>query len=384
MGHLTSQAGIDSSDRDDISSDRLRAVRLVTVLWLLAACGGGPTSEHVAIDKADALWGGDAFCARTGLGLACWSSSESAAVARGPTIVTGLYNVTQVVIAAGEGCALHDGDVTCFSPGAAESRGRTFDEPTQLVATRGYQSTICVLHASGVSCWAAREKPELRPEMGRPTRLLAGASSATICGVYPDGTRCFPQDLRDGARVGVLLRDVKDPRGVFLNTVGGNVWVIDGAKLLYGEFQGTLQVTGNPFASSDPLAVDATFRPLTSATAGLRPVDGVGPVRALAPMSAWALALDDRDVVQLDFHGGAFDLKRLPHDAVPSALFCGAYQDYFTSEGGALWQRGWNKGKRIDRTVKGAADVIDVEANLYFTCALERAGGVTCFESSRM
>lgn len=360
-------------------------MRASLFIVVLSACSGSVKAEHIAIDKADALWGGDAFCARTGLGLACWTSSPDAAVASGPTIVTGLKNVTQVVLAAeGQACALHDGDVTCFRPGAAESRGRTFDQPTQLVATRGYQSTICVLHASGVSCWKGSEKPELRQEMGRPTRLLEGASSATICGVYPDGTRCFAQDLRDGGWAGVALPDVKDPRGVYLDTIGGHVWAIDGTRLVYGEFRGTLQVTGNVFASSDPLAVEATFRPLTSATAAVRTVDGVGPVRALAPMSAWPLALDDRGVVQLDFHGGSFDLKRLPNDAVPSALFTGAYQDYFTVEAGALWQRGWNKGKRIDRTVKGATDVIDVQANLYFTCALERGGGVACLESSRM
>jgi hypothetical protein len=355
------------------------------LLVVLAACNRSASSQHVAIDKADALWGGDAFCARTGLGLACWTSSPDAAVASGPTIVTGLKNVTQVVLAAeGQGCALHDGDVTCFRPGAAESRARTFDQPVQLAATRGYQSSICVLHASGVSCWRGSAQPELRQEMGRPTRLLAGVSSATICGVYPDGTRCFPQDLPGDGRAAVLLRDVKDPRGVVLNTIGGSVWVIDGTKLLYGQFRGTLQVTGNVFASSDPLAVDAQLRPLTSATATLQPVDGVGPVRALAPMSAWALALDDRGVVQLDQHGGAFDLKRLPGDAVPTAMFAGAYQDYFTIEGGALWQRGWKNGDRIDRTVKGTTDVIDVQANLYFTCALERGGGVACLQSSRM
>lgn len=359
-------------------------VRLVTILGLLTACGGGAKAERVAIDKADALWGGDGFCARTGLGLACWTSSPDAAVASGPTIVTGLKNVVQVVLAGGQGCALHDGDVTCFRPGAADSRARTFDQPTQLVATRGYQTSICVLHASGVSCWKGDERPELRQEMGRPTRLFAGASSATICGTYPDGTRCFPQDLQGGARAGVLLPRVEEPVAVYLNTIGGRLWAIDGTQLLYGEFQGTLRVTGNPFASSDPLAVDATVVPFASATATLRPVDGVGPVRALAPLSAWALALDDRDVVQLDFHGGAFDLKRLPNTAVPSALFAGAYQDYFTSEAGALWQRGWTNGARIDHEVKGVTDVVDVRANLYFTCALERGGGVACLKSSRM
>jgi hypothetical protein len=338
-----------------------RVTARALVLAVLAACSSRPKAEHVAIDQADALWGGDAFCARTALGLACWESSQHSAVDVGPTIVAGLKNVTQVVLASGgQGCALHDGDVTCFRPGKAESRARTFDQPTQLVATRGYQSSICVLHASGVSCWKSTEQPELRQDMGRPSRLLAGRTA--ICGVYPDGTRCFPQDPQ-GGRAGVFLPGVVDPRGVLLDSKRGEAWVLDGTKLLHAHFQGTLQ---DVFASAE-----------------LRPVPDVGPVRALASRSVWGLALDDRGVVQLDYHGG-FDLKRWPIDGVSSAVFDGAYEDFFTVEGGVLSQRGWREGQRIDRPVSGTTDVIDVHANLYFTCALERGGGVACLESSRM
>ena len=83
----------------------------MTVFWLLAACGGGPTSAHVAIDKADARWGGDAFCARTGLGLACWTSSLEAAVAR----VKGATDVIDVEANLYFTCALERaGGVTCL------------------------------------------------------------------------------------------------------------------------------------------------------------------------------------------------------------------------------------------------------------------------------
>ncbi len=144
----------------------------IALLFVLVACNRGQGPGHVAIDKADGLWGGDGFCARTGLGLACWSSSESVAVARGPRIVTGLAHVTQVAIAAGEGCALHDGDVTCFTPGEAESRGRSFDQPTQIAVV---DASICVRHASGVSCWPPGGSPVPRAELHE----LRGATGGT-------------------------------------------------------------------------------------------------------------------------------------------------------------------------------------------------------------
>lgn len=145
----------------------------VALLLALAACSRA-SQGSIAIDKADALWGGDAFCARTALGLACWTMGTEG-VARGPAIVAGVRNVTEVAIAGGEACALHDGDVTCFVPGAVESRGRSFDQPMHIAAIA--PATLCAVHASGVSCWTADQVATARPELS--VTAARGADSAT-------------------------------------------------------------------------------------------------------------------------------------------------------------------------------------------------------------
>lgn len=162
---------------------------------MLVACGKPADPEVVDLDRADALWGGDAgFCARTGAGLACWSSAPGAPVARGPTIVAGLSRVTEVAIGRDEACALHAGDVICFVPGFAESRGRSFDQPTHLAALDA--ETLCVTHASGASCWtsgrapAPLADPQIVPSPGSP-RATDGRFTCALEGA--GNVRCTPR-----------------------------------------------------------------------------------------------------------------------------------------------------------------------------------------------
>ncbi len=183
--------------RDRIS--RLRQLAPCSLAAALAALGGcGPTEApgRIALDRADALWGGDAgFCARTALGLACWTSGRRPG-ARGPAIVTGLDRVTDLAIVRGEACALHAGDVACFVPGDTEPRGRSFDQPTRLAAID--PATLCVSHASGVSCWSAGQAPAPRVDVVLPAST--GAASATdgrhLCTLGRSGeVTCAPRWL---------------------------------------------------------------------------------------------------------------------------------------------------------------------------------------------
>lgn len=146
---------------------------LAAALAALAGCGPAEAPGRVPLDRADALWGGDAgFCARTALGLGCWTSGS---LARPPVIVTGLDRVTDLAIVRGEACALHAGDVACFVPGDTEPRGKSFDQPVRLAAID--PATLCVAHASGVSCWTAGQAPVLRSGVTVPTS--PGGTSAT-------------------------------------------------------------------------------------------------------------------------------------------------------------------------------------------------------------
>jgi hypothetical protein len=101
--------------------------------------------------------------------------------------------------------------------------------------------------------------------------------------------------------------------------------------------------------------------------------------------SALQLVLDDRGVAQLDFHGGSFDIERWPIEGdVPSALFAGGPDVFFTVEGGVLHERGWKKRSRVDREVTGLAKPVRVIADTNWTCALEESGGVACVRSPKI
>lgn len=146
---------------------------MLAAVLALGGCSPSEAPGRIALDRADALWGGDAgFCARTALGLACWTLGPGA---RGPAIVTGLDRVTDLAIVRGEACALHTGDVACFVPGESEPRGRSFDQPTRLAAID--PATLCVSHASGVSCWTAGRAPASRIGVALPAST--GGASAT-------------------------------------------------------------------------------------------------------------------------------------------------------------------------------------------------------------
>lgn len=176
------------------SRARIGGLRHLAPLALVAlvACGKAADPGRVDLDAADALWAGEAgFCARTAAGLACWTSAPGIAVARGPTIVTGLDRVTQLAIGESEACALNAGDIVCFVPGSAESRGRSFDQPTALAAID--RATLCVAHASGVSCWS--RGGALRPRAGTVVTPVTGdgADGRFRCSLRGRSVHCEPR-----------------------------------------------------------------------------------------------------------------------------------------------------------------------------------------------
>jgi hypothetical protein len=362
----------------------MRRVQSVLALVIAAGCRDRVEATRVDVTGADGLWGGAGFCARTAAGLSCWNGFDSSPGA--VVVVDDVKGVKDVAFRSGEGCALHEKGVSCFRPGDHASHAMEFEAPVQIVSTHGFSALICVLHAKGVSCWGGPSSvPSLSTVLGKPKRLFAGEGSAVLCGVYDDGTRCFPLGNSAELLPGIFMPGVNDPRGAMTNTIGGHAWVVDGDKALYGEFSGTLHVTGNPFAAKDPLDVATSIRPFTGATVMLRPVTGVGPVRGMASYSIWPLVLDDRGVAQLDFHGGSFDIKRWPVDkGVPTAIFTGFHDDFFTVDAGVLHERGWRKGSRIDREVVGLSKPTRLFAEPFWTCALEESGGIGCVRSPKI
>ncbi len=361
---------------------------VVLIATLLLAPGGvgcnSVSSQRVdAIADADALWGGGGFCARTPKGLACWNTDEGQAVSTGPTVVEGLEAVQGVALRIGEGCALHAKGVSCFRPGEAASRSVPFDRPTQIVATGGYPGLVCVLDASGVSCWGGEVRaPTPQPALGKPNSLFVSTNGGTLCGIHDDGPRCFEINAQGQIGHGIRLAGVKDLKGLMVSTTGGHAYAVDGATASYGNFGGTLRV-GNPFAVSNPLDVDVTVVPFRGATVAPTPIPGVGSVRAMANWSIWPVVLDDQGVATIDAHAGRFDIERWPSKGAVSNLWSGYYSVFFTREGDALHERGRKDGEKFDRVVKGISKPVRVAADTYFTCVLEEGGGVACLRSPR-
>ncbi len=361
---------------------------VVLLLTLVSApCGLGcdsVSSTRVdAIVGADALWGGGGFCARTPKGLMCWDTGEGQVVSTGPTVVQGLEGVQGVALRIGEGCALHAKGVSCFRPGEAESRPLAFDRPTQIVATGGYPGLVCVLDATGVSCWGGEVRsPTLQPALGKPNVLFVSTNGGALCGIHEDGPRCFEINFQGQIGAGIRLAGVKDLKGLMVSTTGGHAYVMDGATASYGNFEGTLRV-GNPFAASNPIDVDVTVQPFHGATVTPKPISGVGAVRAMANWSIWPVVLDDQGIARIDAHAGKFDIERWPAKSSVSNLWSGYHDVFYAREGDTLHERGREDGKFFDRVVKGISKPVQVAADTYYTCVLEEGGGVGCLRSPR-
>jgi hypothetical protein len=363
-----------------------QSVALIATLVLVPAglgCNSVSSTRVDAIVDADALWGGGGFCARTPKGLACWNTDEGQVVRTGPTVVEGLEGVQGVALRIGEGCALHAKGVSCFRPGESGSRPIAFDRPTQIVATGGYPGLVCVLDATGVSCWGGEVRtPTPQAALGKPNALFVSTNGGALCGLHEDGPRCFEINFQGQIGKGIRLAGVKDLKGLMVSSTGGHAYVMDGAHASYGHFDGTLRV-GNPFAVSNPLDVDVTVQPFHGATVTPKPIPGVGAVRAMASWSIWPVVLDDQGIASIDAHAGKFDIERWPSNGIVSHLWNGYHDVFYAREGDTLHERGREDGKFFDRVVKGVSKPVHVAADTYTTCVLEEGGGVACLRSPR-
>jgi hypothetical protein len=357
----------------------LRPVALV--LLLVTACGDAEIgSLRVAgVTGADRLWGASGgFCARTPAGLACWTTGVHGL--EPVAVVDGLERVEQVAIQDRGTCALHGGRVSCFRIGDTAATATSLAGVTDLIATDGIGAVTCAAHTAGVWCWQDPDRPTLYEQLGKPRRLLAASDAGTgaVCAVGNDTLDCLPISPRGDTGAVISFPDVHDPRAVILNTTGGDAFVLDGDRALHGTFRGTLELTGNPFASSDPLAVGATIRPLQRSTVALNPIPELGPARALVVRSITPVVLDEQGVVDIDHHNGIFDRRRWPSSATPTALYPGTQYELYTVEAGRLHQRDRRKDEWLDRVVSGVVDPIAIGSSFEWVCILEARGTVRC------
>ncbi|MBI5531609.1 MAG: hypothetical protein HY898_02765 [Deltaproteobacteria bacterium] len=359
-------------------------VSIVAAAGLSLGCRNSTPSHRVpGVADADALWGGGGFCARTPRGLLCWNTGQTEVVSRGPALVEGVEGVREVALRNGEACALDARGVACFTPGEAKSRRVDFDAPSQVVATHGYPGLICVLDAQGVSCWGGDlRKPLRRPEMGKPERLIPAVNGGTVCGVQGTTLRCFESDMRGIPKLTFVASGTTNPKAVYASAIGGNLFVLDDNGLRSAKVQ-TVTV-GNPFAVKDPLDVDAAIHPAAGAAVTLSAVGGVGKVSALANRSIWTLALDETGVATVEHRSGRVNVERWVTRGVPHGLWSGYKDVFFTRDGDTLWERGWDKGKKIDRQVEGVLKPATVVPDIYWTCVLEEGGGVACVPSPKV
>jgi len=358
-------------------------VRILVVLALVVGCRASDHDFHAfrvdGIAGADALWlGGGAVCARTPAGLACAGMPNRGTESAHAAVVAGLGRVTDVAIGIAQACALDDRGVACFWPARPSPARVKLDAPTQVVLVPDIRTLICALDAAGVACWRDDLGTDVHrePTVGKPTRIFAGlGAGGLLCGAYDDGTRCFPEtnDARLGA--GIELVGASAPTAVWADTAGGHIYAIDGGKALYGEFTGTLHVTGNPFASNDPLAGTVAFRPFTGATVKLAPIPKLGAVTALVAWSTHPILLTDAGVTSID-HFSGWDNKPWPTAGRPSALFGGPQAFYSIQDGTLHRHRSLNSD--ADRAVAGVAGAVSGAADLFWACVLEQDGGVAC------
>ncbi len=345
------------------------------LLVALSACSRHAINTQTVVRDADALWGGPAgFCARTPAGLSCWSESHGRFV--GPTVVPGLAGVTDVAIGIGKACALASDGVACFRPGETASARVELDHPAQLIELAGYPTLACARDAAGVACWSDRA-PVRVPSVGTPQRIFESIDHS-LCGTYDDGVHCFPVDPKNGnISAAVAIANAKAPNRVLIDTTGGRVFVLEDGVAKFGQFTGTLRVTGNAFATSDPLAVSATIDAFVGAHVTVDPIPQLGHVTAMVSRLV-PIVLDEHGLTRLDFHSG-WDLEKRPTSAIPSALWGGVHSEIYTREGDELHQY----HSKLDHVIANVRAPSSVVATLGQTCALASAGDVACWDTPR-
>jgi hypothetical protein len=364
------------------------ALAITGACLALSGCSSGVDAQRVdAITGADALWsGGGDFCARTPKALLCWSTGEHQLVETAPAPIEGLTGVTDVAMAVGHACALADGGVWCFAiRGKPAVTKKELESPTAVAAFGGYQAHFCALDAAGVACWR-RDHPNLVrvPAFGKPRALLPSVDGDSLCSVDEGSLRCFDVDPGKGQlRATFVVGGLRDPKAVFTQPGGSGIAVLDGTTVRYADVQ-RIELKGNPFAASNPLDVAVEVKPFTTTSVAPGAVEGLGTVTHLAHRSIWPLALDERGVSTLDRRLGRIDAERWPIEGVPDGLWPGGRNEFFTRQGGALHQRGWDSGKRVDRAVRGLARPEKVAPGLYWTCVLDAAGAIGCVKNQRI
>ena len=356
---------------------RARVLLALVVLPLLG-CQERVTPERpAAFGKVQELWQGGGLCARVPEGIACASSEEST-ITGAARVVSGLGQVKDIAMTMSRACALDERGVACFRPGDDRSERFAFESPTQVLTYRAFAAVPCVLHAKGVSCFKEGAKqPTLFMALGTPRRLLFDEGTEhLLCGVEADLVRCITLSW-DRAEPGVVLRGLADPKAIFVNKIGGQVHAVDGERLTYGEFAGTLLV-GDPHTAKDPLDVDVTVRPFKGADVKLAHVAEVGGVKAAVPFSNAVVVLTDKGLAKVERRSGAHSVQPWATRSVPSDLMAGAYGEIFTVENGKLHVHGQNHGKEYDREVTGAGRPKRVFHDTWWSCFLGEDGTVGC------
>jgi hypothetical protein len=351
-------------------------MKRLVVLAALAACSKHAVDTQLVVRDADALWGGaSGFCARTPAGLSCWSEFHGRFT--GPTIVPGLAGVSDVAIGIGQACALGSDGVACFRPGDTATTRVALDRPAQLIELDGFPTLACAREATGVACWGDREPVRLLPNVGTPQRIFESLDHS-LCGTYDDGVHCFPLDLKSGnLSAAVVIANAKAPSAVLIDTTGGRVFVLEDGVAKSGHFTGTLRVIGNAFASSDPLAVQATIDAFVGARVSVDPIPQLGHVTAMVSR-LFPIVLDEHGLTSIDSHGGS-NLEKRPTATIPSVLWSGARNEIYTREGDELIQH----RPKAEHVIGGVRAPANVVATLSQTCALATNHDVVCWDSPR-
>jgi hypothetical protein len=74
-------------------------------------------------------------------------------------------------------------------------------------------------------------------------------------------------------------------------------------------------------------------------------------------------------------------VKRWPTEGSPRALWGGDRDLFYTRDGDKLRERGSDRGKPVDREVKGVHKPAFMARGVWHTCVAEEGGGVACLSN---